>query len=365
MAPRSLRVLLVEDDEIDREIVHRLLEPEYQVWDAATGQEALARLQEARPDCAILDYRLPDIDGVQLIPTLAALPIPVVILTGVESTETVVKALQQGAQDYLVKHHLTRAGLMYAINEAINKVKLQQELAQQQAQLAALAHDLEQKNEQISRLASALTLAEQQERRRIAHVLHDDLQQILYGIQMRAHLLGLDISLEANPAVWEQLDEINKLVTQAIQRARNLSGELSPPVLPGENLHGIFQWLALHMNEMHGLTLDVQIDQNCNLSDLNRRILIFHVVRELLFNVIKHSGVKSARIVGSGDEAQVIIRVEDQGMGFATALLPEHEAQGGFGLESVRQRLQLLGGNLEITSQVGAGSQVIVMLPKQ
>jgi signal transduction histidine kinase len=365
MGQSALRVLLVEDDEVDREIVHRLLQPEYQVWDAATGQEAFALLETEWPDCAILDYRLPDIDGTQLIPALAALPIPVVILTGVENPETIVKAMQQGAQDYLVKHHLTRTGLMYAIDEAIKKVALQQAVAQQQAQLAAQTQALEQKNEQISQLASALTLAEQQERRRIAHVLHDDLQQILYGIQMRTHLLGLDISLEASPAVWEQLDEINKLVTQAIQRSRTLSSELSPPVLPAENLRGIFQWLAMHMAEMHGLALDVQIDQNCTLSDLNRRILLFHVVRELLFNVIKHAGVKAARIVGSGDDTWVTIRVEDQGIGFAAEAAPAVDLHNGFGLESVRQRLQLLGGNLEIISQVGIGSQVLVTLPRQ
>jgi signal transduction histidine kinase len=365
MEQPPIKVLLVEDDEVDREIVHRLLDPDYVVSDAATGGAALALLSEQPPDCVILDFRLPDIDGAQLLPTLVEQYIPVIILTSVENLETVVLALQQGAQDYLVKHHLTRTSLTHAINEAIHKIKLQQAVVEQQRQLAEQAQILEQKNRQISQLASALTLAEQQERRRIAHILHDDLQQLLYGIQMREHLLELDISLEANPAIWEQLDALNKLTTQAIRLARNLSSELSPPVLPEENLPGAFQWLALHMADMHGLELELAISDRCQLADANLRILLFHIVRELLFNVVKHAGVKQAHLVGEGDDAHVAVRVQDRGVGFAADWATAAGQHGSFGLESARRRLELLGGALEIASQPGAGAQVTVSLPKQ
>ena len=182
LEPRN-EVLLVDDDDVDREVVRRLLTSQHIVCEAATAAEALIAAQERRPDCVLLDYRLPDQDGLQLLPYFTLAEIPVIILTGEESPEVIVQAMQQGAQNYLVKHNLTQISLVHAISGAIEKV--------------ALKRDVEEKNRQLRKLASALALAEQRERRRVSQILHDHVQQILYGIQMRAQLIGLDAPAKA------------------------------------------------------------------------------------------------------------------------------------------------------------------------
>src|SRR3954451_5468365 len=188
----SVRLLLVEDDGIDRETVRRLLGDGYVVTDVATGKAALEEIGAVPPDAVLLDFRLPDMEGIDLIPYCVQAFVPVILLTGEDSPEVIVQAMQIGAQDYLVKGHIGRNALARAIDNAIEKVALRRDLVHQQAQLAQQALALERSNRQVRALASALTLAEQRERRRISQILHDHVQQMLYGIQMRIYLIGLD-----------------------------------------------------------------------------------------------------------------------------------------------------------------------------
>src|SRR5690606_13381322 len=98
----SVRLLLVEDDEIDREAVRRLLGAGYVVTDVATGKEALEEIAVSPPDAVLLDFRLPDVEGIDLVPNFVQSFIPVILLTGEDSPEVIVQAMQKGAQDYLV-----------------------------------------------------------------------------------------------------------------------------------------------------------------------------------------------------------------------------------------------------------------------
>ncbi len=361
---KGLELLLIEDDEIDREMVHRLLDSDYVVHEATTGNQALLLLETLpRIDSVLLDYRLPDQDGLELLATFVDRNIPVVVLTGEESIEVVVRAMQQGAQDYLAKDHISRASLDYAIANAIEKVTMRVELKEKQDRLIAQAADLEEKNRQVRELASALTLAEQRERRHIAQILHDYIQQMLYGIQMRAHLVGMDVSATVQPEIHEHLQEINSLLQQAIQATRTLTVELSPPVTRDEGLGAVFQWLAGQMQETHGLTLELDIQTASRAPNEDLHVLICQLVRELLFNVVKHAHVHQARLGLTEVNDQILITVEDKGIGFDPFKVIDQARMSGFGLYSIRERLALFGGRLEIVSHPGDGARITIVVP--
>jgi signal transduction histidine kinase len=361
---KVLELLLIEDDEIDREMVHRLLDSDYVVHEATTGNQALLLLETLpQIDSVLLDYRLPDQDGLELLATFVDRNIPVVVLTGEESIEVVVRAMQQGAQDYLVKDHISRASLDYAIANAIEKVTMRVELKEKQDRLIAQAADLEEKNRQVRDLASALTLAEQRERRHIAQILHDYIQQMLYGIQMRTHLVSMDVSSTAQPEIHEHLQEINNLLQQAIQATRTLTVELSPPVMKDEGLGAVFQWLASQMQETHGLALELDIQTDSRAPNEDLHVLICQLVRELLFNVVKHAHVHQARLSLTEANDQLLIRVEDKGVGFDPFKVIDQARMSGFGLYSIRERLALFGGRLEIVSHPGDGAQITIVVP--
>lgn len=350
MTSPVIDLLLVEDDEVDREAIRRHLGAEYRVHEVSTGQEALKLCQQLRPTCVLLDYRLPDGDGVSLLPVFLDRFIPVIVTTGVESPEVIVEAMRKGAQDYLVKSQITRTSLTHAIHQAIDKVGLMQAVAN--------------KSHQLRELASALTLAEQQERQRVSQILHDHVQQMLHGIQLRTHLLILDAPPSTHPDLQEHLEAIQELTEEAIQATRTLTVELSPPVLQREGLTAAFRWLAGHMAEMH--TLDVNLElHDSQLQNSELAVLLFQVTRELLFNVVKHAQIKRVDLSLQEKDEMMIVCVTDEGIGFdPNSQEPPRRRISGFGLNSIRERLNLFGGRLEIDSQVGKGTKVTLTVPK-
>jgi PAS domain S-box-containing protein len=227
--------------------------------------------------------------------------------------------------------------------------------------LAQARYKLEQRAEQLARLTSELTLSEQRERRRLAKILHDDLQQLLVAAKMNCEMLPRRVAMEQK----QTTGKIHNLITQSIQVSRTLISELSPPVLKQGHLSAALEWLVEWKREKYGLTIEVQTDPDLDPEQEDITILLFQSVRELLFNVVKHSGVKSARIEMSRDEeSQLRIAVIDRGNGFDPDIIWERSKKStGFGLFSIRERLSLLGGGLEVESSPGSGACFTMVVP--
>ncbi|CAN5656888.1 hypothetical protein BH10CHL1_BH10CHL1_47520 [soil metagenome] len=243
-----------------------------------------------------------------------------------------------------------------------------------QAKLEELNQMLEarvkERTEQVRALSSSLTVAEQWERRRISQVLHDNLQQLLYGLQMRIQLLVQELSPLGQPELIAEITAIDKLLAEAIHSTRTLSVELNPPVLQGEGLPEALQWLAHHMEKTYGLTVKTTINKNVQKAQQtlaeSKRMLVVQLVRELLFNVVKHAHVKQAdvNVYEQTDQLYLYIEVKDQGTGFDVELFKREGAKGGhFGLFSVQERLALFGGRLEINSIAQAGTLITIIVP--
>ncbi len=345
---QPIDILVVDDDEIDRESVRRLLGPAYRVSEASSADEALQAVDAARPDCILLDYRLPGMDGIELLPDITRHSIPVIILTGVESSEIIVRAMQRGAQDYLVKSQITAVALEHAISSAIERTRMQE--------------DIKEKNRQLRELASALAVAEQRERRRISHILHDGVQQMLYGIQMRSQMLKSDVEMQTSQMMHVQA--MQSLVQEAILTTRSLTVELSPLMLYTDGLAAALEWLAVHMQETYNLHVELDLQTDFHGSE-DVLYLLFQLARELLFNVVKHAGVDEAQLCLSTQDDYLSISVIDEGRGFSQAACSRGDkSNGGFGLYNARERLTLYGGKLEIVTQPGDGVRATILAPK-
>ncbi|MBX2998534.1 MAG: PAS domain S-box protein [Caldilineaceae bacterium] len=229
-----------------------------------------------------------------------------------------------------------------------------------------LEERVQQRTRQVRELASALTLAEQRERRRISQILHDHVQQMLYGIQMRNHLLKLDAEPESEPVIHSHIRIMQELVEQAIRSTRSLSVELSPPVLKNEGLASAFEWLAGNMREIHGLEVQTHLVDDYQPASEDLRVLVFQITRELLFNVVKHANVDHARLEMAESGEDLVVRVIDEGSGFDFAATDrQHSLEGGFGLYSIQERLALFGGHLRIESMPNKGTIATVVVPQR
>lgn len=209
-----------------------------------------------------------------------------------------------------------------------------------------LERRVEERSEQVRKLSRALALAEQEERRRIAYILHEDLQQLLVGAKM----------------VAGDIDRLQRVLDKAIDLSRTLSHELSPPLLQGEDLSDLLYWIAERKRELYGLTIEVEIEGCVSVPDPALRVLLYQLVRELLFNVVKHSGERTARLLAERADGHVRVVVEDDGEGFDPGVAEGFHASG-LGLPSVRERLALVGGRLDVASEVGRGTRISVTVP--
>jgi len=357
----SLDILLVEDNAGDRALVRHLLPAAHVLREVATAAAARRALAERRPDLALLDYALPDADGLALLPDFAAADVPVVMLTGIEAADLVVEAMRAGAQHYLLKAQLTPEALEHAIGHVAAKAALERSVAEQQRMLAVQAAALEAKNREISALASALTLAEQAERRRLADVLHDGIQQLLFGAKLA---LGGVLTADGRAEQARRVDAVEGVLDQAIAATRSLALELTPPVLDREDLGVAVEWLAHHMGEHYGIEVEVQAPAGgVHVPSRALLVLLLQLLRELLFNVVKHAGVGHTQVRVEARAGQVLLRVSDEGRGFDPEALVADGVPRGFGLYSVRERLELLGGGLRVESSPGAGTRVTISAP--
>lgn len=235
-------------------------------------------------------------------------------------------------------------------------------LRRQQAELlqanALLEARVRERTREVRLLASRLTVAEAHERARLAQVLHDGLQQQLYAVMFA--LRDLRERLDVRPEALTRLDDGDALVREAIAAARATSADLSSPVLHGGLVESL-RWLGGHLHKRYGLAVAVHAPDAFDVADEGVRVLLFTLVRELLFNVVKHAGASRAEVRLRRNARALTITVNDAGRGFDPAALDE--AGTGLGLPGVRQRLELLGGSLDVRSRPGAGTRVCARLP--
>lgn len=210
-------------------------------------------------------------------------------------------------------------------------------------------------------LASELSIAEERERRRVAMHLHDDIGHVLALCQFRLEALQEKAPEEIGP----ELEEIRDAVVSAINETRSLTFQLCPPVLYDLGLAAALDWLGEQTSRKHGLPVKVREEAGTPRLETELRALLFQSTRELLFNVVKHAEAKTATITIRPENNCVLVMVEDDGRGFDTVGIDAPGEETGFGLFNIRERLNHIGGNLDIHSIAGEGTRVILTAPLQ
>jgi PAS domain S-box-containing protein len=232
--------------------------------------------------------------------------------------------------------------------------QLEQKVQERTAELARRA-------EQLRALAGELTLSEQRERRRLAKMLHDHIQQLLVGAKFRTAILGRS----GDDLTRQAAAEIEHLLDESIKSSRSLTAELSPPILHEGGLAAGLEWLARWMADRHGLLVDLCMEGELPLLAEDIKVLVFESIRELLFNAVKHAQVASVSVnVRQIGDQELRVTVSDDGPGFDPAPVGRIDAGGGrFGLFTIRERLDFIGGHMEIDSAPGKGSRFTLTAP--
>lgn len=234
------------------------------------------------------------------------------------------------------------------------------ERKQAEAHLQLANATLERTTVQLRRLSRQLTHVEQRERERMALVLHDNLQQLLVGA--RYHVAALEYGLPEGD-VRESARKASQLLEEALRESKSLTIDLRPPILREGGLAEALKWLAHRMLASHGLSVRITVSAGPLAEDLSA--VLFNAVKELLLNVVKHAGVRAADVVMTHSPENVVrVTVSDAGHGFRVAQCSVCEAtSNAFGLFAIRERMESMGGRLEIDSAPGAGCRVTLIAP--
>ena len=360
-------IFIVEDSPEDREVLRRYLsrdaDSDYALIEVETGKEALAICQSQPPDCILLDYNLPDMNGLEFLAELTdnagSVPFPVVMLTAVSHEAIAVQAMKSGAQDYLVKGTITTQNLHRAIQNAIERVELLRTVEKQR-------HDLEQKNQELQAFAYALAHDLRAPLRAItgfAQIIAQDYQQafddegkhfvdvIVKSCGQMDHLIDDLLNytrIEHRPVRHEAVD-LRLLVTQIVESLVEQRAVPGAVITVGNNLPVV-----------HG-----------------DKTLISQIFINLLDNALtyRRPDVPPQLAVDYTSSAgSYVISVADNGIGIAAKhyekiftifqrLHSDDEYTGtGIGLAIVKKSVDLMNGQIWVESKVGEGSTFYVRL---
>ena len=226
-------------------------------------------------------------------------------------------------------------------------------------ELVELNQRLHQKQDRLQLYARQLVGAEERARRATAVDLHDGIGQ---------HLVGLAMTL--NAAASRAPAEVRLLLGEATHTVREVQSitqkviaDLSPPGLYELGLEPALKWLSVYMRGKDGLQVELRVDADAAAYNLELRVLVFKLIRELLRNVVKHSGVQSAAVTVTQTPNELCVVVEDHGVGFEWQLSLFEARSGGFGLWSVADRVHAASGEITVDTAPGRGCRVSVVFP--
>lgn len=215
--------------------------------------------------------------------------------------------------------------------------------------------------EQLTSLTAELSLAEERERHRIATELHDQVGQTLIFSKMKLDSLSRSLSPES---FGDQIRLISKCLDQSIQEIRSLTFQLSPPLLYEVGLEAAVEWLGEEFEQKYGLKVEFLDDGSKKPLDEETRVTLYQMVRELLQNVAKHAKAKSVKISVGKVSGKIEVIVADDGPGFDSLHnMWRNNKKDGFGLFNIRKRIEYLGGDLTIESEIGRGTSATLLLP--
>ncbi len=219
----------------------------------------------------------------------------------------------------------------------------------------------------VRALSTKLALVEERERHKIAADLHDTIGQNLALARIKLGLLGRRVEDDETSAIIRDLIQDND---ETIRIVRETINELSPPALYRLGLGAAIEALAERYSRRHGITFRFRATSTFELEcSRELKIILFRIIRELMFNVIKHSQAKTAHIILTNDWNALTVEVTDEGVGFD---MGESDLYTGkalnldndrFGLFTVQEAVNFLGGELTIRSVRNEGTRIRIRVP--
>lgn len=319
-----------------------LREAGYQVATAPSARTARQWLKEHTPDLMLLDLKLKDGNGPALVESLQQEKtlVPFVVVTGQGDEKVAVEVMKQGARDYVMKDTGLIDRLPERVRRALAGVDQEQELVAAQAEHKRLEHEV-------------LAVGER-ERHSIGADLHDGLGQQLTAIELTCAMLKCDA--EDYPALAQGLDQMSKMLREAIAQTRFLARGLVPVGSEPEALQNGLTELAARITALGKFRCLFDCPRPVSIADPFVAGHLYRIAQEAVNNAMKHANARRVVIRLAEEQGRLVLGIADDGSGIIRQTT-------GVGLGLMRHRAKIIGAELQIDSKKGAGVSIVCRLP--
>jgi signal transduction histidine kinase len=237
------------------------------------------------------------------------------------------------------------------------------EIRHLQAALVHLAQKVKASQQGLKGYIGAITMGQEEERRRLARELHDDTLQSMIALNQRIQLAQMTVSDKLD---LEILEEIQELIEQTIQNLRRLTRDLRPIYLEDLGLVAALEMLTREIRQTSRIVIDFNRSGQAIRLSPPVELALYRISQEALSNTVRHSQAGHASLAIHYRSASVQLEISDDGLGFDVPESPaEFAPSGHFGLLGMHERTEMIGARLDIQSQPGKGSQITVTVPTQ
>ena len=351
-----LNVLLLEDSPHDAELELKMLSTagyDCRPVQVQTRDDFTAALSQPDLDIILSDYHLPRFDG------LAALVIaqwyrpdvPFILVSGVVGEEFAVDSVKAGATDYVLKTRLDRLG-------SVVQRALREREERQRARVAEQA--LRDAHTRLQALSTRTLQIQEEERRRIARELHDEIGQALTAVKIHIQAAQRRLPQDARGALDESID----VVDHALDQVRGLSLDLRPPQLDQLGLAAALRWHVDRQAAAAGVGAEVQAADLPGRLSSELETVCFRVVQEAVTNIIRHAGATWVRVRLAVEGQTLTVVIVDDGCGFDITEARRCSLETGHaGLFGMEERAALAGGKVVFDSASGRGTTITASFP--
>ncbi len=226
----------------------------------------------------------------------------------------------------------------------------------------AAREQLRESEKNLRRLTSQLLTVQEDERRRISRELHDELGQALLVLKLQAKAIETGVSA-TQEQVRKECHELRANLDRLVDNVRRLSRDLSPTMLEDLGLSAALHRLLRDFSRHYHIDCDVQENEIKDLFSMESQVTIYRLFQECLTNIGKHSQASKLTVAINKTPKSVSFIIQDNGKGFNLAQRHHQAQEQGMGLATMEERVRMVGGQMSIWSQEGAGTRIAFDIP--